>query len=58
MVFGTSDPDILSVQAQRQDDATNRRLAGQALLRNPHVTIAPAWKTLVAQAVWICARRS
>jgi hypothetical protein len=48
MVFGTSDPDILSVQAQRQDDATNRRLAGDALLRNPHVTIAPAWKTLVA----------
>ena len=28
MVFGTSHPDILSVQAQRQDDATNRRLAG------------------------------
>jgi hypothetical protein len=48
MVFGTNNPDILSVQAQRQDDATNRRLAGEALLRNPRVTIAPAWSTLVA----------
>ena len=48
MVFGTNNPDILSVQAQRQDDATNRRLAGEALLRNPRVTIAPSWSTLVA----------
>jgi hypothetical protein len=48
MVFGTNNPDILSVQAQRQDDATNRRLAGEALLRNPRVTIAPAWSTLVS----------
>jgi hypothetical protein len=48
MVFGTNHPDILSVQAQRQDDATNRRLAGEALLRNPRVTVAPAWSTLVS----------
>jgi hypothetical protein len=48
MVFGTANPDVLSVQAQRQDDVTNRRLAGEALLRNPRVTVAPAWSTLVA----------
>jgi hypothetical protein len=48
MVFGSSNPDILFVQAQRQGDATNRRLAGEELLRNPRVTIAPAWSTLVA----------
>ena len=48
MVFGTSNPDVLSVQAQRQDDATNRRLAGQELLRNPRVTIPAAWSTLVS----------
>jgi hypothetical protein len=47
MVFGTSDPDVLSVQAQRQEDVTNRRVAGEGILSNPRVTVAPAWTTLI-----------
>lgn len=48
MVFGTANPDVLTVQAQRLADATNRRIAGDGLLRNPRVKIAPQWTTLVA----------
>src|SRR4029077_10995092 len=48
IVVRATHPEILSVQAQRQDDATNRRLAGEALLRNPRVTVAPAWSALVS----------